>query len=134
MDWLRPVAISGAAGLALPTGSGPKLLRYGATLQYSLLYRDRHISPIGGPEWLGSLIPLVEFAVETPIGRSYGSRTVATVAPGVAWIGEGSQLTVEALVPLNRSTGHGVGAIAQLHLFLDELMPAAFGKPLFGAD
>ena len=134
MDWLRPVAISGAAGLALPTGSGPKLVRYGVTLQYSLLYRDRHISSIGAPEWLGSLIPLVEFAVETPVGRSYGSRTVATAAPGVAWISEGMQLTAEALVALNGRTGRGLGAIAQVHLFLDELMPSLFGKPLFGGD
>jgi hypothetical protein len=134
LDWLRPVAIAGAAGLGLPTGAGPKLLHYGVTLEYSLLYRDRHISPLGGPEWLGSLIPLVELAVESPVGRGYGSRTTATAAPGIAWIGEGCQVTAEALLPLNRRTGRGVGAIAQLHLFIDELLPSVFGRPLFGGD
>jgi hypothetical protein len=133
VDWLRPVAITGAAGLAVPTGSGPKLLRYGATLQYSLLYRDQHTA-LATPPWLTRLVPLVEFAVESPVGRSYGSRTVATAAPGVAWIGEKCQLTAEMLVPLNGRTGRGVGVIAQLHLFLDELMPSVFGQPIFGAD
>jgi hypothetical protein len=43
-------------------------------------------------------------------------------------------LTAEALVPLNSHTGRGIGVIAQVHLFLDELAPALFGKPLFSAD
>ncbi len=131
MDWLRPAAISGSAGLAVPTGSAAKVARYGASLQYSLLYRDRHIGRLT-PAWLGSLIPLVEFAIETPVGRSYGSRTVATASPGVAWIGEGWQLTAEALLPLNDRTGRGIGFVAQAHFFLDDLVPAVFGKPLFG--
>jgi hypothetical protein len=34
--------------------------------------------------------------------------------------------------PLNTASGHGVGARAQLLLFLDDLAPSLFGKPLFG--
>jgi hypothetical protein len=131
MDWLRPAAVTGAFGLALPTGSAPKLLRYGITLQYSLLYHDQHISPLA-PGWLGSLIPLIEFAVETPVGRSYGTGTLGTASPGVAWIGDGWQLAAEALIPLNSRTGRGIGFIAQAHFFLDDLVPALFGKPVFG--
>ena len=131
LDWLRPAALSGALGLAMPTGGGAKTLRYGASLQYSLLYRDQH-TPIETPAWATRLIPLVEFALETPVGRSYGLRNEATAAPGIAWIGETMQLTAEALVPLNRRTGRGIGAIAQVHLFLDELWPSLFGKPVFG--
>src|SRR5207247_7091701 len=121
--------ISGAAGLAVPTGSAAKTVRTGVSLQYSLLYLDRHTGIAVAP-WMNALIPLVEFAAETPVGRSYGSRTVATASPGIVWISEEVQLTVEALIPLNRRTGHGFGAIAQAHFFLDELMPALFGKPL----
>ncbi len=133
LDWLRPAAVSGAAGLAVPTGSGPKTLRYGVSLQYSLLYRDQH-TPLATPGWAARLIPLVEFALDTPAGRSYGSRSDAIAAPGIAWVGERMQLTAEALVPLNRHTGRGVGAIAQLHFFLDEMWPTVFGKPIFGGD
>lgn len=132
-DWLRPAAVTGAVGVALPTGSAPKTMRYGASLQYSLIYRDQH-TPLATPAWMTKLVPLVEFAVETPIGRAYGTGTVATAAPGVAWIGEYCQVTAEALLPLNSRAGRGVGVIAQVHLFLDEVAPALFGKPLFGGD
>ena len=131
VDWLRPVAVSGALGLALPTGAAAKTVRYGISLQYSLYYRDRRIAPGTMPEWARSLIPLVEFAAETPAGRSYGGRTLATAAPGIVWMGDAVQLTVEALIPLNRHTGSGLGAIAQAHFFLDEMLPSVFGKPLF---
>ena len=133
LDRLRPAAITGAAGLALPTGSAAKTLRYGVSLQYSLLYLDKHTG-IAVEPWMNSLIPLVEFAAETPVGRSYGSRTVATASPGIVWISEECQLTVEALIPLNRRTGRGFGVIAQAHFFLDELLPAVFGRPLLDRE
>ena len=37
---------------------------------------------------------------------------------------------VEALIPLNRATGTTVGAVALVHLFLDDLLPNSLGKPL----
>jgi hypothetical protein len=129
LDWLRPLAITGAAAMALPTGSAAKTVRYGMSLQYSLYYLDRHTG-IAVEPWLRSLIPLVELAGETPLGRSYGSRTRMTAAPGLVWMGDELQLAVEALIPLNGRTGRGVGVIAQAHFFLDELAPALFGKPL----
>jgi hypothetical protein len=134
LDWLRPVAMAGAAGLSLPTGSAAKTVRYGLSLQYSLLYADQHVGSINVPGWAAELIPLVEVAAETPFGHAYGAATTATVSPGVAWIGDKMQLTAELLIPLNRRTGSGVGVIAQVHLFLDELAPAMFGKPLFASD
>jgi hypothetical protein len=43
----------------------------------------------------------------------------------VAW-----QIAAETIVPLNREAGEGVGFRAQLLLFLDDLLPSVFGKPL----
>jgi hypothetical protein len=40
------------------------------------------------------------------------------------------QVAVEAVVPLNDASGRHVGARTQLLLFLDDLVPALFGKPL----
>jgi hypothetical protein len=37
---------------------------------------------------------------------------------------------VEAIVPLNSEAGRSLGARAQLLLFLQDLIPAVFGKPL----
>jgi hypothetical protein len=132
LEWLRPAALTGALGVSIPTAGGTSTtLHYGASLQYSLIYRDQHTG-LPTPSWATGLVPLIEFAVDTPAGRSYGTYTTATAAPGVAWIGDKMQLTAEALVPLTRHTGRGIGVIAQVHLFLDELIPAVFGKPVFG--
>jgi hypothetical protein len=128
MDWLRPVAITGAGGLALPTGAGAKQATYGLTLQYSLVYLDQHVGGVAVPGWAAPLVPLVEFAAASPFGRTYGTRMTATANPGVAWInGDDWQLTAEAVIPLTRATGSGVGFIAQFHVFLDDV----FKKPVF---
>jgi len=133
LDWLRPAAITGAAGVAVPTGAAATTARYGLSLQYSLHYLDRHTG-IPVEPWLSRLIPLIEFSGETPLGRSYNTRTTAIAAPGIVWMGEEMQIAVEALLPLNRRTGRGVGVIAQAHFFLDEMMPSVFGKPLLARD
>lgn len=133
LDWLRPVAVTGAAGIGVPTGAAATTARYGLSLQYSLYYLDRHTG-IPVEPWLNRLIPLIEFAVETPLGRSYGSRTTALAAPGIVWMGETMQFAIEALIPLNRRTGRGFGVIAQTHFFLDEMLPRVFGKPLLARN
>jgi hypothetical protein len=40
------------------------------------------------------------------------------------------QVAAEAIVPLNGEAGRSIGVRAQLLLFLDELIPSLFGKPL----
>jgi hypothetical protein len=35
------------------------------------------------------------------------------------------------MIPVNRQSGTGVGGMAQLHLFLDDLFPNSIGRPLF---
>jgi hypothetical protein len=50
--------------------------------------------------------------------------------PGLSYVAAGWQVAVEAIVPLNSVSGHGVGGRTQLLLFLDDLAPALFGKPL----
>jgi hypothetical protein len=37
---------------------------------------------------------------------------------------------VEAVVPINARSGHGVGIQAQLHFFLDDIFPNGIGRPL----
>lgn len=130
LDWLRPAAITGAAGIALPTGPAAKLVDYGLTLQYSLVYLDQHVAGSAVPHWAAPLIPLVEFAAESPFGRSYGERTTLTASPGVTWNSDKVQFTLEALLPLSRATGNGVGFIAQVHIYLDDVFP----EPLFGSE
>jgi hypothetical protein len=50
--------------------------------------------------------------------------------PGLSYVAVSWQVAAEAIVPLNREAGRCIGARAQLLLFLDELIPSLFGKPL----
>jgi hypothetical protein len=35
-------------------------------------------------------------------------------------------------VPVNRESGHGIGVLGQLHLYLDDMFPTTIGQPLIG--
>jgi hypothetical protein len=36
----------------------------------------------------------------------------------------------EAIIPINRVSGKGVGLLAQLNFFLDDIFPTTFGRPV----
>jgi hypothetical protein len=148
LAWLRPFAVTGAVTLAHPlsgdsinsaidgnTGQlGPELTRnvdtlhWGFSLQYSTFYLTSRYTPGKLPkeEPVYQLIPLVEFAFDTPRGE----KTAATMNPGLAYVAGTWQVAAEAIVPLNSEGGRTIGVRAHLFLFLDDLMPAVFGKPL----
>jgi hypothetical protein len=77
---------------------------------------------------------LVEATLQTPVANTFtsGTATTGTINPGFLWIGNGFQVGVEALIPINRQSGTNVGVIAQLHFYLDDLDPHGIGKPIFG--
>jgi len=50
--------------------------------------------------------------------------------PGLSYVAVTWQIAAEAIVPLNTEGGSRIGARAQLLLFLDDLIPSLFGKPL----
>jgi hypothetical protein len=52
--------------------------------------------------------------------------------PGLSYVAVTWQIAAEAIVPLNSEGGRSVGGRAQLLLFLDDLIPSLFGKPLLG--
>ena len=88
------------------------------------------------PDFINHLIPIVEAQFQTPAGNSFGTGlvTTGTVNPGVIWVGNYYQVGVEAIIPINRQSGTGVGVIGQLHLYLDDIFPRGIGQPLFGAS
>jgi hypothetical protein len=138
---LRPFALTGQVGVSFPTrstvGQGdnagriPNNLEWGIALEYSLIYLQSQVKDIGLRAPFDRLIPLVEFPMETPLNRGR-SPTTGTVNPGVIWSGKYFQLGVEAVIPINSHTGNNVGVLAQLHFYLDDVLPKLFGKPLFG--
>ena len=150
IGWARAFAVTGQVGYAIPSSGttltvdpdsgdvdteyNPRVLVWGASLQYSLPYLKSAVVDLGLPDVANRLIPLVEASLQTPVGNTATSGTVTTgtVNPGVIYVGDTYQLGVEAMIPVNRQSGTSVGAIAQLHFFLDDIFPNSIGKPIFG--
>ncbi|MGB8273813.1 MAG: hypothetical protein WCF16_00915 [Alphaproteobacteria bacterium] len=148
--YLRPFAITGVLGVALPTEGttttavlnedtgevevqatrNPDVLVWGGTVQYSLRYLQSFVKDIGLGAPFNGITPLVEFLFETPLDRG-GGPTTGTINPGLIWSGQSIQLGIEAVVPINDSSGVGTGVLAQLHFYLDDIFPTTLGRPLF---
>jgi hypothetical protein len=103
----------------------------GLSFQYSLPYLVSQVHDIAAPEFFRHLIPLVEVAWTSPATSPSDSPATVTVAPGVIYLGRDYQVALEALIPANRAAGTNVGVVAQLHLFLDDILPHSLGKPIF---
>jgi hypothetical protein len=105
-------------------------LHWGFSIQYSTYYLTSRYTPGKLPKKdpVNQFIPLIEFAFDSPRGE----KTAATMNPGLAYVAGAWQLAAEAIVPLNSEGGRTIGARAHLFLFLDDLLPAVFGKPLLG--
>jgi hypothetical protein len=98
---LKPFAITGTLGLDIPTSSGtqsdpnPNTLEWGLALEYSLIYLQQHVKDIGLKAPFDHLIPLVEFAMSTPLNRGVNELTTGTINPGVIWSGQYYQVGVQ---------------------------------------
>ena len=154
LSWLRPVAITGQFGYAIPgrtstttlgtnpdtgefianTELNPRVLNWGGTIQYSMPYLKSAVKDLDLPDFINHLIPLVEATLQTPVANTLtsGTTTTGTINPGVIWVNNTFQIGVEALLPINRQSGTNVGVIGQLHFYLDDIDPRGIGKPLFG--
>ena len=150
--FLRPFAVTGLVGYGIPTQAKssqrttdpdtgdidtdierhPNVIEWGFAIEYSLPYLQANVRDVGLGSFLGRIIPLVEFAFETPTNRGESGKTKGTINPGFLWAGQQMQFGVEAIIPVNDRTGHDVGVRAQLHFFLDDIFPTTVGKPIFG--
>ena len=154
LAFLNPFALTGQIGIAIPTSAStrsvtvdaqtgereteierhPDVIEWGFALEYSVIYLQSQVKDIGLRAPFDRLIPLVEFAFESPVNRGAQGQTTGTINPGIIWAGKYFQLGVEAVVPINERTGNNVGVIAQLHFFIDDLFPHSLGRPLFGGN
>jgi hypothetical protein len=149
LEWLRPVAITGAFGLGLPTQAHTKSktvgddgaieveeeqharhLDWGFSLQYNLQYLQSFVRDVGLVAPFDRTIPIVEFAMDSAVQGQ--GHTSGTINPGVLWFGRYVQLGLEAVIPVNgnaerdeRKQGQ-IGCIAQLHFYIDDIWPEVF--------
>ena len=143
IGWARPIAVTGQIGYQIPTTSfdvgqgtfNPQVLVYGASLQYSMPYLKSEVKDLQLPDLINHLIPIVEAQFATPVANNFGNSfvTTGTINPGVIWVGSYFQVGLEAVIPVNGTSGSGVGFLGQLHLYLDDMFPNTFGQPLIGA-
>jgi hypothetical protein len=142
--FLRAFAVTGQVGYEIPTtsfdlvsgNSIPQNLLWGTSLQFSMPYLKSSVVDLGLPDFINHLIPIVEAQFTAPVANNFGNPSViiGTVNPGVIWVGSYFQVGVEAIIPINRSSGTSIGGIAQLHLYLDDIFPNTIGRPLLGAS
>ncbi|MGA9083427.1 MAG: hypothetical protein WB390_13315 [Pseudolabrys sp.] len=153
MNWARPFAITGQIGYAIPgvsktstatinpdtgeqsidTEFNPRVLNWGATIQYSMPYLKSAVVDLGLPDFVNRLIPIVEASMQTPVSNTATSGTVTTgtINPGLLYVGNTYQIAVEAMIPVNRQSRTSVGIIGQLHFYLDDIFPTTIGRPIF---
>jgi hypothetical protein len=131
LSYARPFAITGSVGQDLPNSAAPDSLEWGFAVEYSLPYLQSQVKDIGLPAPFKRMIPLVEFSFETPENR-HGGVTTGTINPGAVYEAKYFQLGAEAIIPINHETGNHVGVIFQMQIFIDSILPKAFGHPLFG--
>jgi hypothetical protein len=144
--WLaRPLALTGTVSYSVPSSSktisddgisyNPQFVNWGLSLQYSMPYLKSAVRDFELPDFVNHLIPIVEAQFQSPVANLIGNslKTTGTVNPGLIYVSNTYQVGLEAIIPINRDSGRSVGAMAQLHVYLDDLMPTTLGKPLFGA-
>ena len=151
LAFLKPFALTGQIGIAIPTSAStrsvtvdaqtgereieierhPDVIEWGFALEYSVIYLQSQVKDIGLRAPFDRLIPLVEFAFESPVNRGAQGQTTGTINPGIIWAGTYFQLAAEAQIPVNKASGRHTGWIVQLHFYLDDLFPNSLGRPIF---
>ncbi len=145
VEFLKPIALTGAFGLDFPTRRhnttysldddgnvqierelNAKTFNWGFSVQYNLQYLQSFVRDVGLPQPFNRMIPVVEFAMATPIEGPHAGRTTGSVNPGLIWFGRYCQLGIEAVIPVNTMSGKNVGVLAQIHFYLDDIAPKIF--------
>jgi hypothetical protein len=129
---LKPLAVTGVLGLALPTHDGQRAFNWGLTFQYNLQYLQSYVQDVGLPPPFNRMIPIVELPMQTSVEGA--SRTAGSVNPGLIWFGRKLQLGLEAVIPVHGNTVDlaeqprqgSVGLLAQIHFYLDDIWPEVF--------
>jgi hypothetical protein len=156
LNWARPFAVTGQVGYSIPGVSKvvgatvdpdtleqdidteyiPRVLNWGATLQYSMPYLKSAVVDLGLPDFINRMIPIVEASFQTPVSNTAtsGAVTTGTINHGIIFTGKTYQVAVEAVIQVNRQSGTSVGIIGQLHFYLDDIFPNTLGRPIFASN
>ncbi|MDA8389137.1 MAG: hypothetical protein M0Z76_00050 [Gammaproteobacteria bacterium] len=132
LRYLRPAAITGAVtpNIALSAGASDTV-DYGLSFQYSLPYLQNFVRDIGLHAPFNNLVPLVELPMQTCTSGPCAGQTRGTIDPGFVWIGHYGQVGLEAMLPMNRASGRGIGFLLGVGFYMDDVFPHSLGAPIF---
>jgi hypothetical protein len=134
IGYLRPLAIEGTFGYLIADKSPrPDIVTSGFAIEYSIPYLESKVRAFDLPDLIRGLTPITELFLTTPAGQAHGTPNTALIAPGVVYMGQGWQFGIEAMIPMTRATGRGLGVTAQFHVWLDHFFPDSIGRPVFSA-
>jgi hypothetical protein len=116
----------------------PHFLQYGGSIQFSMPYLKANVVDLGLPDVFNRMVPLVEATFSTPVANNIqmpnvwdgNNRTTGSVNPGIIYVADKFQIGAEAVIPINRASGKGIGWVAQLHFYLDDIFPTTYGRPI----
>lgn len=129
---LRPFAITGIVADNIPSAAFiPQSVTWGFSVQYSLPYLQSYVRDIGLKAPFNNIVPLIEFPMQTYTSGPFAGQTIGTINPGFVWIGHYGQVGLEATLPVNRASGHGLGVILGVGFYFDDIFPHSLGAPLF---
>lgn len=131
-EYLRPLAISGLAGLDIPLGRDPTALAWGVVFEYSLPYLELFVRHMHLPSPVDRFVPLVEAEMHTDLKGATAGKVRGTVNAGIVWVGNTLQIGVEAVAPLDDRAGTGPGVRAFVRIPLEEILGKRLGQPIFG--
>jgi hypothetical protein len=132
IGYLRPLAIAGTFGyLVADKSPRPDVATAGFAIEYSIPYLQSKVRAFDLPDLIRGLTPITELFLTTPAGQAHGTANTALIAPGLIYAGEGWQFGIEAMIPMTRATGRGLGVTAQFHVWLDHFFPNSIGRPVF---
>jgi hypothetical protein len=134
IGYLRPLAIAGTFGYLIADKSPrPDVATAGFAIEYSIPYLESKVRALNLPGLIRGLTPITELFLTTPAGQNHGTANTALIAPGLTYAGEGWQFGIEAMIPMTRATGKGLGVTAQFHVWLDYFFPNSIGRPVFSS-
>jgi hypothetical protein len=147
VNFLRPFAITGVIGPNFPTRSknvtvnedtgetdierNPTTLTWAFSLQYSLMYLQSFVKDVGLGAPFNRMILVTEFPMETCMSADCKGQITGTVNPGIVWAGKFMEFGIAAQIPINSRSGHSVGVLGLVHLYIDDLFPKSIGGPIF---
>ena len=131
VNFIRPFALTGAIGTSLPTRSKnvitdldtgdtnieriPITFNLGFTIQYSLMYLQRHVKDIGLPSPFNRMTLVVEFPMQTNLSQDSKGLTTGTINPGVVWARKFMKFGLAAQIPVNSQSVKTVGVLGLIH-------------------